>query len=241
MSGAGMDRIRDERGVSLPELLVSVLMGMILIIAAFGLLQVANRSSARNVARVDANQQARPVMERIMDELRSTCVRRGVVPILPGSTPSTLSFLHETGSDVSPVPDKRTITFASPTLKESVYTASPTTPDAAGVWTFSPTATVTSDMLGNVSKATVNGTANTDVFQYFTYTNGVLTPLVVSPTTGLTTAQAAGTVQVTVSFAAQASKNPTSDTNPAINVTDTALLRFGPPSELSTATNLPCT
>ena len=51
------------------------------------------------MARIDANQQARPVMERIMDELRSTCLTRGSVPILSGSTASSISFLHETGSD----------------------------------------------------------------------------------------------------------------------------------------------
>ena len=84
MRRAGLHLLRSERGVSLPELLVSVIMGTVLIIAALTLLTVVNRSSARQVARVDANQRARPVMERIMDELRSTCVSRGVVPVLAG-------------------------------------------------------------------------------------------------------------------------------------------------------------
>jgi prepilin-type N-terminal cleavage/methylation domain-containing protein len=242
MRRIGLHALRSERGVSLPELLVCVIMGAILILAALSLLQEVNRSSARTAARVDANQQARPVMERLMDELRSTCVTRGVVPILGGtggSSPTSISFLHQTGSGVTLVPDKRTITLASGTLTETVYPASPTTPNSAGVWTFSSTASSTRQMLKNVALATVNGTANTPLFQYYTYVNGVITALPASP--NLSATDAARTVQVVVSFAASPSSNPTGDVNAPVSVTDTALLRFGPPSELSTGTNLPCT
>ncbi len=239
MRRPGLHVLRSERGISLPELLVSVMMGTLLIVAALTLLTVVNRSSARQVARVDANQRARPVMDRIMDELRSTCVSRGVVPVLAGSSASSISFLHQSGTAVSPVPNRRQITLAGGTLTETVYPASPTTPDAAGVWSFSPTPNLTRQLLTNVGLATINGTANTPLFQYSTYVNGVSTPVVPSPT--LTATQAAGVVQVTVSFAASALRNPTADANAAISVQDSALLRFGPPSELSTSPNQPCT
>jgi hypothetical protein len=238
MRRRGVHALRSERGVSLPELLVSISMGVLLFLAAGALLENVNRSSARTVARVDTNREARPVMERMMDELRSTCVSRGVVPILSGSTASSISFLHQTGFGVSPVPDKRTISLAGGTLTETAYPASPTVPDSAGVWSFSVAGTAR-ELLKNVGLATVGGTANTPLFQYFTYVNGNITPVVPSPS--LTAAQAASTVQVTVSFALSPTNNPTADTNAAINVTDTALLRFGPPSELSSSANLPCT
>jgi len=229
--------IRDERGVSLPELLIGILMGTVVIIAALSLVQVVNRSSARTVARIDANQQARPVMERIMDELRSTCLTRGSVPILSGSTGSSISFQHETGSAVKPVPDKRTIDLVGGTLTERAYPASPTTPNSAGVYTFSPTASSTRTMLKNVVPATVDG-ATVPLFRYFTYVNGVLTPLTSLP---LNATDAARTVQVVVSFGASPLQNPTADSQANVTLTGTALLRFGPASEISTSTNAPCT
>ena len=243
MTPARHDLLRDERGISLPELVVALGMGVLIIVAAMTLLSVTNRSTARGVARVDANQSARPVMERIMDELRSTCISRGVVPVLSGtsgatSTPSSISFLHDRGTDVSPIPDKVTIDLVSGTLTERTYPASPTTPNSSGVWSFSSTPSSTRELLRNVGLATVNGAASTPLFQYYAYVNGVLTPL--SATPSLSAADAARTVQVTVSMAVGPTRNPTADANAAVHISDTALLRPGPPSELATTANLPC-
>ena len=47
--------------------------------------------------------------------------------------------------------------------------------------------------------------------------------------------------QVVVSFGASPLKNPTTDPRASVTLTGTALLRFGPPSEIATSQNLPCT
>jgi hypothetical protein len=236
-------RIRsDQRGISFPELAISILMGTVLMLAAFTLLQDVNRSSARNVARVDANQQARPVMERLMDELRSACLARGTVPIQSGSTANQLVFLHQTGSAVVPVPDKRMVTFTSPNgpMTETSYAANPTTPNAQGVYTypgFPNSPTTTRPLLANVSQANIDGVTRS-VFRYYAYVNGTLTEITALP---LSATDAARVVQVVVSFAVSPLKNPANDPNAAVAISDTALLRFGPPSETATTPNLPCT
>jgi Tfp pilus assembly protein PilW len=233
--------MRDERGYTLPELLIGTTMALIVIFAAMTLLTVAQHSTARTASRIDANQQARPVMDRIMDDLRSTCLERESVPILAGSTDSTISFLNQTGNSVSPVPDKHTVTYASGSLTERVYPG--TTEDSAGVWSFQSTASQTSTLLSSVGQATVNG-ATVPVFQYYGYgANGVIstTPFTATSASPLSTLDAANTVQVTVSFSANPLHNGTNDPQAAADVSDSALLRFGPPSELSAGTNLPCT
>lgn len=233
-----------ERGYTLPELMIGMLMGIIVIIAAMTLLTVANSSSARTAARIDANQQARPVMDRIMDELRSTCLTRESVPILTGSSETTISFLNQTGETVSPVPDKHTITYAAGppgTLTERVYAA--TTQNADGTWNFQSSPAMTRVLLTDVAQATVDG-ATVPVFRYYAYgTNGVLAtaPLSAPAGTGLSATDAAKTVQVTVAFAVNPQNNGTNDVKAEANISSSALLRFGPPSELSTGSNLPCT
>lgn len=237
--------MRNQRGYTLPELLIGMSMALIVILAAFALLETATRSSARTAARVDANQQVRPVMERIMDELRSSCVRRGAVPVLSGSggnssTATSLSFLHQTGSGVAPVPDKRTITYdaTAKTLTETAYPASPTTQNADGTWTFSstPIANSTRRLLDDSPPANV-GTGTVSTFRYYKYVNGSLQEITTLP---LSATDAADTVQVTVSIASSP-LNPMGDTKASVTLADTALLRFGPPTESTTTPIVPCT
>ena len=113
--------IASERGITMVEMMVSVALGMIVILGIFALTEVAIRSSARTAARVDADQRARPVLQRLIDELHSTCIGPEAGPILAGSDDNEISFLHQTGSAVGPTPDRRVVTLTGSTLSESVY------------------------------------------------------------------------------------------------------------------------
>ena len=87
------------------ELMVTIALGMIVILGIFALTEVAIRSSARTAARVDANQRARPVLpaadRRAALDLHRA--RGGTDPRRQRAT-TQLSFLHQTGSAVSPIP-----------------------------------------------------------------------------------------------------------------------------------------
>lgn len=241
-----MNALKSERGVGLPELLVTILAGTIVLIAVFSLIQITGRSTAQVAARVDANQRSRPVMERIIDELHSSCLSRDTVPIFAGSDADTISFIHQTGSTVSPQPVMRKIDVSSGSLAadtgvltETVYPlAGGTTPED---WTFSttPSSASTFQLLNKVGFANVGNPA-TDVplFRYYTYTNGVLnaTPLPVP----LSAADAARTVQVNVAFAANPMSNPTAESRAAVSISSAAVLRFAPPSADTTKVNAPC-
>jgi hypothetical protein len=226
--------------------LVTILAGSIVLIAVFSLIQITGRSSAQVAARVDANQRARPVMERIIDELHSSCLSRDTIPVLAGqgSSDRSVSFIHQTGSSPTLSPVKRTIswsTAAGGTLTETVYPlVSGTTP---ATWVFSTTPSSTNQLLTKVTNARI-GNPQVDVpfFRYYAYTNGVLnpTPLPAPVSTGLSAADAARTVQVSVAFAASPMTNPTAETRAAVSVASSAVLRFSPPSADTTKVNGPC-
>jgi hypothetical protein len=228
--------LRSESGVTLIELTVAATIGVVISLALFNFIDTTSKSSVRTAARVDAAKLARPVMAGIMDRLHSTCVAPGLAPVLPGSSGTSISFVNQTGSAVSPVPLQHTISYAGGALTESTYPVSGgTAPD----WTFSGTANYTRQMLKPVAQASEGSpSVLVPVFRYYAFNStGQIsaTPLAVP----LSDTDAASTVQVTVSFTVPP-RTGTSDPAGSASFTDTALLRFTPPGESAAAVNLPC-
>lgn len=239
-----MSRLAEERGLSLVELLVAVAAGVVVLGALVTVVNIADRGSGRVAARVDANQRARPVMQRIMDQLHSTCVARGIAPILPNSTGDRIEFVHQTGSEaVLTNPVKRQISFepdpSNPgewRLAERVY---PKTGGTDTAPTFSSTQSgPTRVLLTGVGRAELNGTPNMAIFRYFGY-SGTAVSTTPFPTP-LSAANASRTVQVEVAFTAAPMDNPTGEDATTATVTDSAQLRFAPAGETTTPENLPC-
>jgi len=224
--------IGDERGFTLTELLVSMLVGLIVLGAIVSLVTVTARSSGRITERVAANQLARPMMARVMNELHSACISPGLAPILSGSNDDSITFIHGTGSDVSPTPIKRVIGVSGDKLTDTTYDKTGgTAPD----WTFSTTPASTYQLLEHVGPV-----GSTPIFRYYAYENGVIsnTPL----PTPLSATDAARAVQVTISLAVSPAKSATSDEAGApIELTNSALVRFSPSNEDTEQAGLPCT
>ena len=194
---------------------------------------VALHNQDRIARRVDANQRGRPVMTRMIQELHSACVAPRIVPILAGSTGTSISFLSKPGSTVSPTPDKHVITLSGTTLSESVFTA--TGGSAPGPWTFSGTAAPNSpgQLLTNV--AAPSGV----MFRYFQFVNGALSTT--PATTPLSPTDAAKTAVVSISFASSPTGGASSfDPNSPISFTDSADLRLEAAGQYPNQDNLPC-
>jgi Tfp pilus assembly protein PilW len=229
---SGPSPIQDQRGVTMVEMLVGMLIGIIVLGGVVALVTTTARSSGRVSERVAVDQVARPMMLRIMDELHSTCISPGIAPILAGSTDSSISFIHQTGSAVSPVPVKRTIALSSGKLTDTVYSS---TGGSAGTWTFSTTPSSTYRLLDRVAII-----GSTPIFSYYAYVSGVIstTPLA----TPLSAADSARTVQVNVSFQVSPAASATStETGTPVQLTNSALLRFSPSNEDTAQAGLPCT
>jgi len=201
----------DQRGVTLIELLVAMLMALVVSFAAFSILEFASGDVSRITERVHADQTGRTALEKIMLQLHSACVAEEVNPIVEGSTGEKIKFVSENGTQPA---------FSTVYLHEIIYTPaagkSPGTltektykntgEETKGNYPFSETPSTTTKLLTGVEQ-----TGTTPIFLYYRYYRkgdpipsghtelpyGELYPTSVSPATK---AEAEEIVKVTVSF-----------------------------------------
>lgn len=160
--------LASEEGVSLIELLVSILAGMIVIIALFNLQIVTLHQTSRVFTKVDATQHARVAIEDLENELHSACIVDNVTPIQSGSSATSLQFVSQEGNGATLTPVEHVISYSSSaqTLTDATYAETGETTNAQGqpVYTFASTASTSRVLLANVSQS-----GTTPIFQYFEY------------------------------------------------------------------------
>ena len=91
------ERLRDERGYTLIELIMATAAGLVVSAAALIIIVSAVQFSTSDGERTDADQQGSVAMEKIVQALNSSCVEgNGISPIV-GTTGSS-SALASTGA-----------------------------------------------------------------------------------------------------------------------------------------------
>jgi Tfp pilus assembly protein PilE len=231
----------DERGTTLVELLVGLMMGMIILTALTLVVVVTLHASARVSARVEATQDGRIALARVTEELHSACIYPKTAPVKGGasnetfaSTGNKLVFVHAANSQgqaVAPTPIRSVVSLANGELKQSDYPASG---GSAPNWTFSGTATSTRTLMEGV--APIPG--RSAIFAYYYYSNGGLVEQSASPS--LSATEAAKTIDVRVALNASPRTTPVKDNGADTSIQDSAVLRLTPPSFNESATALPC-
>jgi Tfp pilus assembly protein PilW len=86
--------VREERGVTLVEVLVALVTGIVVLGAAYSILEVSLHQSARLVDYAQTAQVGRTAMTQIVDELHSACISEGFKPVQAGSGESKLVFVN---------------------------------------------------------------------------------------------------------------------------------------------------
>jgi len=123
-----MSRLRSEDGFSLPELLTTMAIAMIVSLATFTLIEIVMKRSGEVGARVETTATARTAMDQITRQLRSqVCVKtstsseaRSLAAASPTSLTVYTDFTDETlVSGALPAPDLRRISWAGNTFTES--------------------------------------------------------------------------------------------------------------------------
>lgn len=221
----------DERGTTLTELMVGVAAGMVVMLALSMVVISTMHASGRVGARVEATQQARIVIARVMEQLHSACVAPEVTPVKESSSGTLLRFVHQTGSGVSPTPILSEISLSNGTLTQFDYSSTGgTTPN----WTFAATPYATRRLLTDVAPIS----PSSSIFSYYAYSNGTLssTPL----STPLSSANAALTILVRVALNVTPRGTTVADSNADASIQDSASLRLTPPSFNEKVTSLPC-
>jgi prepilin-type N-terminal cleavage/methylation domain-containing protein len=152
-------RLKSESGFTLPELIVTLTITMILSLATFSLVEVVMRRTADTTARIDGVQRGRTVMDLITRNLRSQVCAWSDDASVPmptarslesGSSTSVGVFTDFTDeapvSGVTPTPTLRTISLTNGALMESVEKGvwSTVTPSKVTFPTAAKTRTLTS-------------------------------------------------------------------------------------------------
>ncbi|HEY2141256.1 MAG TPA: prepilin-type N-terminal cleavage/methylation domain-containing protein [Solirubrobacteraceae bacterium] len=228
--------LRDEHGFTLVEMLVSIFAGLIVIFAAFAILDISLHQSSRIADRVSADQRGRLAMEKIVLKLHSSCVAAETTPVEAGSEANKLLIVSQTGAEAS---------FAKVTLHEIVFSGEKLTDTSylntekkpAPNWEFSGTPLGTQTLLTHVTRAKNSKGEEIPIFQYYKYEGSTLSAPLAVP---LNATEANATAAIAVNFtAAPESGNVGKITNDrTFDLSDTAVLRFSPAS--SSGTNIPC-
>lgn len=225
----------DERGYTLIELMVGMVVSMVILAAILTMVQVATGDQNRVSEHVIANQRGRPVMNRIIDRLHSACVSPGLAPVREGSTESSLVVYSREGTAVSPTPNRYVFAISGGKITETTALGSGTEPSN---WSFGSASSPT-QLVDGVSAAKVGEPpVVVPLFRYFAYEGGQVatTPL----PTPLSAENAAKTVQVDIAFTIAPRAGTAADPTALVTLTDSATLRIEPASEDSAQVNLPC-
>lgn len=221
----------DQRGATMMELLVSMAAGMTVMVGLTTLVLVTFQTTSRVSARVDATQQARLAMTRVIDQLHSACIAPKVPPIRQSSSGSELRFVHASGAAVVPVPVLSVISFdaAKGTLSQADYQWQS---GNAPFWVFQATPSRNVLLTDRISAI-----GSKPVFSYYGYASGAVsaTPQL----TPLSELDASRTIHVSAVFKTSSRLDNGEDATPA-RIQGGATLRLTASSYNPNAPSLPC-
>lgn len=223
-------RLKSESGFSLPELLVTMFAGIILFMATLTVLDVSMRQNARTTDRVQTTQIGRTAMERLAQELHSSCVWATVPPVQSGSTANTLWFISQFSPSTVPVPVLHKVDLNTTThvLNDTTYALSvPNGVTDPTAWQTNPANWTLSAFNTSVATGSTNLVANVwpigsgSVFQYYQYVTGQIATDATHQITGspLTATTAANVGEVAVAFSVRPADQST-EADRAININD---------------------
>ena len=203
----------DERGFSLTELLVAMFIGMIILLAAFMLLDRSFSASGQVADRSEALQRGRLAMDLITRQLRSQVCVGNTVPIVSG-TDTAITFYADMSDGSTPI-KKRTLSYdtTTDTITESVVPGAGTYPALTftGAATSLPLLTKVDQILDGTPPTTPR-----PIFRYYGYTvggtSGALDPL----STPLSAASLSRVALIKVGFRAFAARTVMNDKDSAV-------------------------
>jgi prepilin-type N-terminal cleavage/methylation domain-containing protein len=123
-------RLRGEAGFTLPELLTTMWIAGVIMLAAFALVDFVMKRTAEAEQRVEATQRGRTGMDMITRQLRSQVCLNATPPIVRGDADSIQFYADLGNSTASSLPERHTLTFnaAAGTMTETVEKPNATNP-----------------------------------------------------------------------------------------------------------------
>lgn len=202
--------LRDERGFSLPELLMAMVIGMVILLAAFMLLDRSISASGQIADRTEALQRGRQALDLVTRQLRSQVCVGTTVPVVAASD-NSVSFYADLSDGTQQI-KQRTLAFNSgtDTITESVITGAGTYPAI----TF--TSAATSVPLLTKVKQIMDGTTARPIFRYYGYVVGGQVGALEQLAAPLSATDLKRVALIKVGFRAFAARNITKDADSAV-------------------------
>jgi type II secretory pathway component PulJ len=248
----------DETGFTLVEVLVATVIGLMITLAAFTLLEFSTRDVSRITDRAHADQVGRVALENVMLQLHSACVAVGVNPVQAGSNANELIFISEVSS-LNKVTNEPVSVLSTVQLHKLIYTEGKLTEKS---WTGKFNATLTHESTRGpyefneaekpAEKVLLKGISPISklhpIFQYFRYYKegdaepkyGQLNPTAITPASE---AVAETVAKVTMGFVLtpEGVESSFARGDRAVTLEDSAILRLTPSTEAPNIINQPCT
>lgn len=215
-------RLRGDAGFTLSELLAGMLVSLVVMLAAFALIDDTSRVSARTQARVDASQRGRLAMELMTRELRSQVCLGPLTPPIAAGSDTSVTFYANMGT-VDLQPRMYRLSLVGSDIIEDTYVGTGTAPNMT--WPAAPTSTRTLLQY-------VQAVPTVPFLRYFAFTNTapiVPTQLLDTP---LVTSDSALTVQVSLAFTALPDPK-IGQSKPAISFDQDVYVRAATPTDPS--------
>jgi prepilin-type N-terminal cleavage/methylation domain-containing protein len=222
-------RLNDERGFTLPELLVAMFVGMIVLLAAFMVLDRSFTASGQIADRSDALQRGRLAMGLVTRQLRSqVCVGTTNPPVVAGSATS-VTFYADLGDGTKPI-QRRTLTYdpTADTITESVINGAGTYPSLT--FTTPPT---TKPLLTKVEPI-IDGGTERPIFRYYGYKVGGAPGELEQLAAPLSTTTRKRVSAMKIGFRAFPDRSLTNDANSVV-LEDDVYVRVAVPTQLQGA------
>jgi prepilin-type N-terminal cleavage/methylation domain-containing protein len=202
------DDLRGEQGFTLVELLATISIGMIILLAAGMLLDHALGASDQVTDRVSTTQRGRAALDDVFRPLRSqVCLPSDLTDTAANDAKSaitaagrdTMTFYADL-SEPSRI-QRRRLTYSGGTLKEEVWDPVTTTP----AYSYNASPTRTRLVAERVAPQAVAGIAQ-PVFRYYAYANTNPPLPTLELTAPLSTADMARVVKVSVAFRSESDR-----------------------------------
>ncbi len=230
-----LDIARDERGMTLAEMVVAMGIGGVVLVATTTLVLGTMSATHKVSKRVESTQNSRIVLTDLVDQLNSSCIMPKVAPIREGSSGGELRFVHARGSAVTPTPILSKISLdptAKTTLVQKDYAY---VSGNAPSWVFDESKPIsTTQLMTGVSQIS----ASQPLFRYYAYSPATGTTSEVPLVTPLSVPSAQTVIQVGVAL--RVSPRGSSDETVPIQIEDSASLRLTAASYHAGAPSLPC-
>jgi prepilin-type N-terminal cleavage/methylation domain-containing protein len=214
-------RLADEDGFTLVELLAALVVGTIVLFAAFGLLDTAVRLQAKSVDSIEATDRGRVGIDQISQAF-SSGICLGDQPSLVSASDSDVEFyasLAPESSAVRLVVQRRRLTVTPTGIREDVWSGSPPVapPSLPPASTTTPTRT-------RMVVTGIRQIASTPIFRYYANQGAPARPTLLLPAP-LSAGDLSRAVLIDVSFSAQGKRAEvhTDYTNQIVNRSPTCV------------------